>query len=81
MIEYERVIYTFFDMAGDVGGFGEFLYICVIIMIGGYSSRMYVADVIQAMFRVRLESYERRNTELFTRKKTKLATSHRKRIS
>ena len=23
VIQYERVIYSFFDMAGDIGGFGE----------------------------------------------------------
>ena len=53
VIEYERVIYTFFDFAGDVGGFGEFLYITLLILISSYSSRMFFGQVISQIFRVR----------------------------
>ena len=54
MIEYERVIYSITDMAGDVGGFGQFLYITFLISVGGYANRMFIASLIQDMFRVRL---------------------------
>ena len=55
VIEYERVIYSFFDMAGDVGGFGEFLHITFFILVGGFANRMFIASLIQDLFRVRLD--------------------------
>ena len=55
MNEYERVIYSFFDMAGDIGGFIEAIYIFFVITIGTYANRMYFASVIQDIFKVRLD--------------------------
>ena len=43
VIEYERVIYSVFDLMGDVGGFGEFLYVTMYLIIAGYASRMFIA--------------------------------------
>lgn len=57
MIEYERVIYSFFDWAGDIGGFTEFIYILCMLLVGSYAHRMYFAAVIQDMFRVRLDTH------------------------
>ena len=56
VIEYERVIYSFFEMAGDIGGFGEFLNISFILMLSGYANRMFLASVISDMFKVRLST-------------------------
>ena len=70
MIEYERVIYNFFDMAGDVGGFGEFLHITFYIIVGSYANRMFYAGVIRDMFRVRLGTGKANIKELTARAKT-----------
>lgn len=56
MIEYERVIYSFFDMAGDIGGFGEAVYIFCLLCVSGYANRMFYASVIQDNFKVRLDT-------------------------
>ena len=56
VIEYERVIYSFFDLMGDVGGFGEFVYVMLFLLMYGYANRMFIADVIRDMFFVRLET-------------------------
>lgn len=59
------MIYSFFDMAGDVGGFGEFIYVSLLILVGGYANRMFYAELIRGMFRVRLDtSFRRGITEL-----------------
>ena len=70
VIEYERVIYNFFDMAGDVGGFGEFLHITFYIIVGSYANRMFYASVIRDMFRVRLGTGKANIDELVRRAKT-----------
>ena len=70
VIEYERVIYSFFEMAGDVGGFGEFLHITFIILVGGYANRMFFASVIHDMFRVRLGTGNANISELVRRART-----------
>jgi len=54
--EYERHIYSFFDMAGDIGGFGEAVYILCLLLVSGYSNRMFFAELIQDIFKVRLET-------------------------
>ena len=70
MIEYERMIYSFFEMAGDIGGFGEFLYVVILIFIGGYANRMFFADLIQDYFMVRLDTSPARGlTMYFTKRK------------
>lgn len=74
VIEYERMIYSFFEMAGDIGGFGEFLYVVILIFIGGYANRMFFADIIQDMFRVRLDTAP-------DRRLTKIIGVHRKKAS
>ena len=52
-------------MAGDVGGFGEFIHVSVFLLIGGYANRMFYAKLIRDMFRVRLDtSLTRRVTEI-----------------
>ena len=53
MKQYERTTYSFFDMAGDIGGFVEFFRVFGFICVSGYSNRMYFASVIQDMYRVR----------------------------
>ena len=53
MVQYERVAYSFFDMAGDVGGFGEAVYALCFLLVSGFANRMFFAAVIQDMFRVR----------------------------
>lgn len=66
------MIYSFFDMAGDVGGFGEFIYVSVFLLIGGYANRMFYAELIRNMFRVRLDtSLQRRVTEIIKTGKEK----------
>jgi len=55
--EYERVVYSFFDMAGDIGGFMEAVYIFFVFGIGAYANRMFFASVIQDVFKVRLEAH------------------------
>ena len=75
VIEYERVAYSFFDMAGDVGGFGEFLHVTFLLLIGGYANRMFIASIIQEMFRVRLATGKARMSILF--KQSKKVTARR----
>ena len=62
--EYERVVYSFFDMAGDIGGFGEAVYILCLAIVGGYANRMFFASVIQDTFKVRLETHGRQIKDL-----------------
>ena len=62
--EYERVVYSFFDMAGDIGGFGEAVYIVCLAIVGGYANRMFFASVIQDTFKVRLETHGRQIKDL-----------------
>ena len=57
-------------MAGDVGGFGEFMYITFIILVGGYANRMFFASVITDMFRVRLGTGKADISDLYKRSKT-----------
>ena len=64
MNEYERVIYSFFDMFGDIGGFVEACYLLCIGLVSGYANRMFFASVIQDIFKVRLETHGRRIKEL-----------------
>lgn len=40
-------------MAGDVGGFGEFLYITCFLVIGGYANQKFFAATIKDMFLIR----------------------------
>ena len=54
--EYERVIYSIFDMAGDVGGFAEFIYIACLVVTSSYASRMFFGKVMSEMFRIRLDT-------------------------
>ena len=63
-------------MAGDVGGFGEFLHVSFLLVIGGYANRMFIASIIQEMFRVRLATGKARMSILF--KKSKKAPSRRR---
>ena len=56
MVEYERVIYSFFEMAGDIGGFGEAVYIFCLMAVSAYANRMFFASVIREMFKVRLDT-------------------------
>ena len=44
--EYERVIYSILDMAGDIGGLAEATRIFFFILVGGYANRMFFASVI-----------------------------------
>ena len=43
-------------MAGDIGGFGEAVYIVCFVIVGSYANRMFFASVIQDVFKVRLET-------------------------
>lgn len=70
VIEYERVIYSFFDLAGDIGGFGEFLHIVFLILVSSYANRMFFAEVIRDMFRVRLSTGKANIKELVKRATT-----------
>ena len=56
MIQYERVIYSFFDMAGDIGGFGEAVQVFCFLAVSGYANRMFFASVIQDLFKVRYDT-------------------------
>jgi len=56
VIEYERVIYSFFDLAGDVGGFIEFSHVFIFILVGGFANRMFYAEIIKDLFKVRLDT-------------------------
>ena len=44
-------------MLGDVGGFGEAIYFCCLMLVSGYAHRMYFAEVIRDRFRVRLDTH------------------------
>lgn len=57
VVEYERVIYSFFEMAGDIGGFGEAVYIVCLLFVSAYANRMFFASMIQEMFKVRLDTH------------------------
>ena len=70
VIEYERVIYSFFDLMGDVGGFGEFTYVMLFLLMYGYANRMFIAEVIKDMFFVRLETGNVKIPELISRLKS-----------
>ena len=48
-------------MAGDIGGFGEFIYVTLFLLIGGYANRMFYAEIIRDMFQVRLDTTLRRS--------------------
>ena len=71
VIEYERVIYSFFEMAGDIGGFGQFLKVTFVLMFSGYANRMFLASVISDMFKVRLSTGNTNVNELTRQFKTK----------
>ena len=43
-------------MLGEIGGFGEAIYIICLITVSGYANRMFLADVIRDRFRVRLDT-------------------------
>ena len=59
-------------MAGDVGGFGEFIYVSILLVVGGYANRKFYAHVIKEMFRVRLDTaLTRRITEIMKTGKEK----------
>ena len=64
------MIYSITDMAGDVGGFGHFLYVTCLISVGGYANRMLLASLIQDMFRVRLATGKTRLSFLMKRGST-----------
>ena len=66
------MIYSFFDMLGDVGGFGEAVYILSLILVSGYASRMFFANLIQDIFKVRLDTNGQQIKEL-----VKKVTMHR----
>ena len=44
-------------MAGDIGGFGEATYVVCLLTVSAYANRMFFADVIKGMFRVRLDAH------------------------
>lgn len=41
VIHYERSVYNFFEMIGDVGGSFEFIKTICFMLIGGYTNKMY----------------------------------------
>ena len=61
---YERVIYSVFDMLGDIGGFGEAIYFGCLILVSFYANRMYFASVIRDIFKVRLDTHGAQISEL-----------------
>ena len=71
VIEYERVIYSFFEMAGDIGGFGEFLNITFFLILSGYANRMFLTSVISDMFKVRLSTGNTTVSELSKKSKVR----------
>ena len=55
---------------GDVGGFGEFVYVMLFLLMYGYANRMFIAAVIGDMFFVRLETGNVKIPELISRLKS-----------
>lgn len=43
-------------MLGEIGGFGEAIYVLCLVAVSGYANRMFLADVIRDRFRVRLDT-------------------------
>ena len=66
--EYERRVYHFFDLLGDVGGFFEALYVLSHLVVGGIASRLLFASMIRDIFHVRIDT----NKTDIKRLKTKL---------
>ena len=65
--EYERRVYHFFDLLGDVGGFFEALYILSHLCVGGIASRLLFASIIRDIFHVRIDTNKTDMQQLMTK--------------
>ena len=72
MIEYERRVYHFFDLLGDVGGFFEALYVLSQLAVSGIASKLMFASMIRDIFQVRIDT----NKTDIKRLMTKLDRKH-----
>lgn len=56
--EVERVVYTFGDLLGQIGGMQSTLSLIVMFLIAGYSNRSYISELIFSFYYVATELYE-----------------------
>ena len=50
--EYERIVYTFFDMFGFLGGLFDFVYFAGFLFINFLIKNMYFSDVLERLYHV-----------------------------
>ena len=65
------MVYSIFDLFGDIGGFGEAIYFFCLIIVSGYANRMLNAQIIQNRFQVRLDTGGTRIKDLVQAKTNK----------
>ena len=65
--EFERRVYHFFDLLGDVGGFFEALYILSYLFVTGFASRLLFASIIRDIFHVRIDTNKTDMKRLLTK--------------
>ena len=53
---YERRVYSFLDLLGDVGGFLEALYVISGFFVASIASRMFMAAKIRDLYHVRVDT-------------------------
>lgn len=50
---YNRQIYNFMDILGDVGGMFQSLYFAGLVIIGFYNRRMFISAVLRSLYQVK----------------------------
>ena len=65
--EFDRRIYSLFDMIGDVGGFLEAIYVINFVLISLYATKVFKAEQIKDIFHIRTDT-----------KKTETSVLHKK---
>ena len=53
--EYERVVYTFIDMFGFLGGLFDFLFFCGLIWTQFFTENMYFHNVLSRLYQLRIK--------------------------
>ena len=50
--QYERVVYTFFDMFGYLGGLFDFLYFAGYLFVGYFNNKKYMLKILSKLYQV-----------------------------
>ena len=66
--EYERVVYTFLDLFGFLGGLFDFMFFFGLLCIRFFTASMYLKDVFSKLYQIRIqqENVQLQQTELNT---------------